>query len=136
MFYLLKHLLRIILVIFKLKCNNLIFNEIMILNDSYVCLHAFSLHGESPDPDPGRQAPHFEEAEHEGHLRLVLEMLRANHLYAKLSKCEFWLMQDAFLGHAISATGVLVDPSIVRDVLNWKPPMNILEIYSFLRLAS
>jgi hypothetical protein len=47
------------MVIFKLKCNNLIFNEIMVLNASYVCLHAFSLRRESPDPDPGRRTPHF-----------------------------------------------------------------------------
>jgi hypothetical protein len=43
-FYLLKNLLLLIIVIFKLKCSNLIFNEIMVLNASYVCLHAFSLH--------------------------------------------------------------------------------------------
>jgi hypothetical protein len=54
MFYLLKNLLLLILVIFKLKCNNLIFNEIMILNASYVCLHAFLLRQESPDLDPRR----------------------------------------------------------------------------------
>jgi hypothetical protein len=59
MFYLLKNLLLLILVIFKLKYNNLIFNEIMILNASYVCLHAFSLRRESPDSNPGRRTPHF-----------------------------------------------------------------------------
>jgi hypothetical protein len=59
MFYLFKNLLLLINVIFKLKCNNLIFNEIMVLNASYVCLHAFSLRRESPDPDPGRRTPHF-----------------------------------------------------------------------------
>jgi hypothetical protein len=59
MLYLLKNLLLLIIVIFKLKCNNLIFNEIMILNVSYVCLHAFSLRRESPDPDPERRTPHF-----------------------------------------------------------------------------
>jgi hypothetical protein len=59
MFYLLKNLLLLILVIFKLKCNNLIFNEIRVLNASYVCLHAFSLRRESPDPDPRRWTPHF-----------------------------------------------------------------------------
>jgi hypothetical protein len=75
------------------------------------------------------------EAEHEEHLRLVLEKLGANQLYAKFSKCEFWLTQVAFLGHVISAGGVSVDPVKVRDVLNWKSPTNILEIYSFLRLA-
>jgi hypothetical protein len=59
MFYLLKNLLFLILVIFNLKCNNLILKEIMILNASYVCLYAFSFHRESLDPDPGRQTPYF-----------------------------------------------------------------------------
>jgi hypothetical protein len=59
MFYLLKNLLLLIIVTFKLKCSNLIFNEIIVLNASYVCLHAFSLHRESPDPNPGKRIPHF-----------------------------------------------------------------------------
>jgi hypothetical protein len=59
MFYLLRHLLLLILVTFKLKCPNLIFNKIIILNASYMCLHAFSLHQESPDLDPGRRTPNF-----------------------------------------------------------------------------
>jgi hypothetical protein len=59
MLYLLKHLLLLIIIIFKLKCNNLIFNEIMVWNTSYVCLHAFSLRPESPDLDPGRRTPYF-----------------------------------------------------------------------------
>jgi hypothetical protein len=59
MFYLLKNLLLLILLIFKLKCNNLIFNEIMVLNASYMCLHTFLLHRESPGPHPGRRTPHF-----------------------------------------------------------------------------
>jgi hypothetical protein len=75
------------------------------------------------------------EEEHEEHLRLVLEKLRINQLYAKFSKCEFWLTEVAFLCHVISVGGVSVDPGKVRDVLNWKPPMNISEICSFLRLA-
>jgi hypothetical protein len=58
MFYLLKHLLLLILVVSKLKRNNSIFNEIMILNALYVCLHAFSLRRESPDLDLGRRTPH------------------------------------------------------------------------------
>jgi hypothetical protein len=73
--------------------------------------------------------------DHEEHLRLVLEKLRANQLYAKFNKCKFWLMLDAFLGHVISDGGVLVDPGKVRDVLNWKPPTNVSEICSFLGLA-
>jgi hypothetical protein len=56
--------------------------------------------------------------EHEEHLRLVLEKLRSNQLYAKFSKCEFWLTEVAFLGHVISASGVSVDPCKVKDVLN------------------
>jgi hypothetical protein len=59
MFYLLKNLLLLIMIIFKLKCNKLIFSEIMILNASYVCLHAFLLRRESPDLDPVRRTPHF-----------------------------------------------------------------------------
>jgi hypothetical protein len=72
------------------------------------------------------------EEEHENHLRLVLEKLRSNKLYAKFSKCEFWLTNVAFLGHVISARGVSVDPGKVKDVLNWMPPTTALEIQSFL----
>jgi hypothetical protein len=75
------------------------------------------------------------EEEHEGHLRLVLEKLRVNQLYAKFRKCEFWLDKVAFLGHIISAGGVSVDPSKVKDVLYWKPPQNVSEMHSFLSLA-
>jgi hypothetical protein len=75
------------------------------------------------------------EEEHEQHLRLVLDKLRANKLYAKFSKCEFWLTQVAFLGHVISAGGVLVDPGKVKDVLNWMQPTTASEIQSFLGLA-
>jgi hypothetical protein len=62
------------------------------------------------------------EQQHEEHLRMMLEKLRANQLYAKFSTCEFWLTQVPFFGHVISAGGVLVDPDKVRDVLSWMPP--------------
>jgi hypothetical protein len=75
------------------------------------------------------------EEEHEKHLRMVLEKFRSNQLYAKFSKCEFWLTEVAFLGHVISAGGISVDPSKVKDMLNWMPPMNASEIQSFLGLA-
>jgi hypothetical protein len=65
------------------------------------------------------------EEEHRKHLRLVLEKLWSNKLYAKLSKCEFWLTKVAFLGHVISAGGVSVDPSKVKDVLNWMSPTTV-----------
>ncbi|KAE8693084.1 UDP-Glycosyltransferase superfamily protein isoform 1 [Hibiscus syriacus] len=64
------------------------------------------------------------EAEHEEHLRIVLQTLRENKLYAKLSKCEFWLSEVTFLGHIVSADGIRVDPSKVEVILNWKQPMN------------
>jgi hypothetical protein len=75
------------------------------------------------------------EEEHEKHLRMVLEKFRSNQLYAKFSKCEFWLTEVTFLGHVISAGGVSVDPSKVKDVLNWVPSTNASEIQSFLGLA-
>jgi hypothetical protein len=75
------------------------------------------------------------EEEHEKHLRMVLEKHRSNQLYAKFSKCEFWLTEVTFLGNVISAGGVSVDPSKVKNMLNWMPPMNSSEIRSFLRLA-
>jgi hypothetical protein len=73
--------------------------------------------------------------EHDKHLRIVLEKLRSNQLYAKFSKCEFWLTKVAFLRHVISAREMSVDPSKVNDVLNWMPPTNASEIQSFLGLA-
>ena len=75
------------------------------------------------------------EEEHEEHLRLVLQRLRENQLYAKLSKCEFWLKEVSFLGHVISEGGVSVDPGKVRDVLEWEAPKNVSEIRSFLGMA-
>jgi hypothetical protein len=75
------------------------------------------------------------EEEHAEHLRLVLQKLREHKLYAKRSKCEFWLKEVSFLGHVVSNRGISVDPSKVRDVLNWKPPTNVSEIHSFLGLA-
>jgi hypothetical protein len=66
---------------------------------------------------------------------MVLEKLRSNQLYAKFSKCEFWLTEVTFLRHVIPAGGISVDPSKVKDVLNWMPPMNASEIRSFLGLA-
>jgi hypothetical protein len=75
------------------------------------------------------------EEEHSEHLRLVLQKLRENQLYAKLNKCEFWLKEVSFLGHIISEAGISVDPSKVKDVLSWNTPQNVLDIRSFLGLA-
>ncbi|TYK31665.1 ty3-gypsy retrotransposon protein [Cucumis melo var. makuwa] len=65
------------------------------------------------------------EAEHEEHLRMVLETLRANKLYAKFSKCEFWLKQVSFLGHVVSKAGVSVDPANIKAVTNWPRPSTV-----------
>jgi hypothetical protein len=75
------------------------------------------------------------EEEHEEHLRLVLQKLREHRLYAKLSKCEFWMKQVAFLGHVISKGGKSVDPSKVQDVLSWNAPTSVGDIQSFLGFA-
>src|SRR6185312_13490537 len=73
--------------------------------------------------------------EHEQHLRVVLEKLRANKLYVKFSKCEFWLEKVAFLGHILTTEGVAVDPEKVEAVSNWQQPTNVSEIRSFLGLV-
>ena len=73
--------------------------------------------------------------EHAEHLRTVLQILRERQLYAKFSKCQFWLDKVAFLGHVISAKGISVDPQKIEAIMNWKPPMNVSEVHSFLGLA-
>jgi hypothetical protein len=55
---------------------------------------------------------------HAEHLRIVLSYLREHHLYAKFSKCEFWLDEVSFLGHVLSTKGVAVDPGKVKDILD------------------
>jgi hypothetical protein len=75
------------------------------------------------------------EEEHEEHLPLALQKLWEHRLYAKLSKCEFWMKQVAFLGHAISKGGISVDPSEVQDVLSWNAPTSVGDIQCFLGLA-
>jgi hypothetical protein len=75
------------------------------------------------------------EEEHEEHLHLALQGLREHRLYTKLSKCEFWMKQVAFLGHVISKGGISMNPSKVQDVLSWNAPMSVGDIQSFLRLA-
>ncbi|WVZ49546.1 hypothetical protein U9M48_000893 [Paspalum notatum var. saurae] len=75
------------------------------------------------------------EEEHKEHLRIVLNRLREHKLYAKFSKCAFWLKEVSFFGHILSEEGVAVDPSKVKDVLNWKQPETVTEIRSFLGLV-
>ena len=75
------------------------------------------------------------EEEHEQHLRLVLQRLQEHQLYAKLSKCEFWIDEVPFLGHIISKGGILEDPSKVQEVLDWEVPETQKKFYGFLGLA-
>ena len=72
---------------------------------------------------------------HDTHLRVVLETLRKEQLYAKLSKCEFWLNEVSFLGHIVSKEGIRMDPKKIEVVVEWKPPRNVTEVRSFLGLA-
>jgi Zn-dependent M16 (insulinase) family peptidase len=76
-----------------------------------------------------------DEEEHKKHLHLVVQKLRDHQLYAKMSKCEFWLKEARFQGHVISEGGISVDPSKIEDVLSWNTPTSVFEIRRFLGLA-
>ena len=73
--------------------------------------------------------------EHEQHLRILLQILREKRLFAKLSKCDFWLKEVSFLGHIVSAKGIRVYPAKIEAIVSWKPPQNVTEVRSFLGLA-
>ena len=75
------------------------------------------------------------EDEHAMYLRIVLQTLRDRKLYAKFSKCEFWLNEVVFLGHVISRAGIFVDPRKIEAKVNWEQPKNVSEVRSFLGLA-
>jgi hypothetical protein len=75
-----------------------------------------------------------DDSDHEEHLRSVLQKLRDNQLYAKYSKCEFWLDEVPFLGHIISNGEISMDPAKVREIVGWKIPSSVTEIQSFLGL--
>ncbi|XP_070029575.1 uncharacterized protein [Nicotiana sylvestris] len=72
--------------------------------------------------------------EHAEHLRIALQTLKGNELYAKFSKCEFWLQSVAFLDHVVSSEGIKVDPQKTKAVKNWPRPTTPTEIRSFLGL--
>ena len=75
------------------------------------------------------------EEEHAMHLRYVLQTLREHQLYAKFSKCEFWLDQVTFLGHVVSKDGIQVDPKKMEAVIDWSRPTKVTRVRSFLGLA-
>ncbi|GJY22329.1 reverse transcriptase domain-containing protein [Tanacetum coccineum] len=75
------------------------------------------------------------EKEHEEHLKTILELLKKEELYAKFSKCEFWINTVKFHGHMINSSGIHVDPTKIEAVKNWASPTTPSEIRQFLGLA-
>ncbi|GJW73366.1 putative reverse transcriptase domain-containing protein [Tanacetum coccineum] len=73
--------------------------------------------------------------EHEDHLKLILELLKKEELYAKFSKCEFWIPKVQFLGHVIDSEGIHVDPAKIESIKDWTSPKSPTEIRQFLGLA-
>ncbi|GJT58066.1 uncharacterized protein Tco_0993120 [Tanacetum coccineum] len=73
--------------------------------------------------------------DHKRHLREVLETLRKEKLYAKFSKCEFWLREVQFLGHVVGKDGIKVDPAKIESIKKWESPKTLIEIQSFLGLV-
>nr|GFC32625.1 putative reverse transcriptase domain-containing protein [Tanacetum cinerariifolium] len=76
-----------------------------------------------------------DEKEREEHLRKILELLKKEELYAKFSKCEFWIPKVQFLGHVIDNQGIHVDPAEIESVKDWASPMSPTEIRQILGLA-
>ncbi|GKF42173.1 hypothetical protein Tco_0125515 [Tanacetum coccineum] len=79
-------------------------------------------------------APMSEE-EHAEHLKLILEFLKKEELYAKFLKCEFWLSKVQFLGHVIDNEGIHVDPAKIESIKDWALPKTLIQICQFLGLA-
>jgi hypothetical protein len=75
------------------------------------------------------------EEKHVKHLRIMLTRLREHQLYAKFSKCVFWLEEIQFLGHVLFAKGIAIDPRKVKYILEWNSPTTIHQVRSFLGLA-
>jgi hypothetical protein len=75
------------------------------------------------------------EEEHAKHLQIVITRLREHQLYVKFSKCTFWLEEIQFLGYVLSAKGIEVDPSKVKQILEWNSPTTVHQVRSFLGLA-
>ncbi|GJT89926.1 putative reverse transcriptase domain-containing protein [Tanacetum coccineum] len=73
--------------------------------------------------------------EHEEHLKLILELLKKEELYAKFSKCEFWIPKVQFLGHVIDSQGIHVDPAKIESIKDWASPKSPTKIHQFLGLA-
>ncbi|GJR59318.1 putative reverse transcriptase domain-containing protein [Tanacetum coccineum] len=73
--------------------------------------------------------------EHANRLRIILDILKKEKLYAKFSKCDFWIRIMQFLGHLIDNQGLHVDPAKIEAVKNWTSPTTPTEIHKFLGLT-
>ncbi|GKF81565.1 hypothetical protein Tco_0240167, partial [Tanacetum coccineum] len=76
-----------------------------------------------------------DEKENEEHLKAILELLKNEQLYAKFSKCEFWISKVQFLGHVIDSRGIHVDPANIESIKDWTSPKTPTEIRQFLGLV-
>nr|GFA67045.1 putative reverse transcriptase domain-containing protein [Tanacetum cinerariifolium] len=70
--------------------------------------------------------------EHEEHLKAILKLLKKEELYAKFSKCKFWIPKVQFLGHVIDSQGIHVDPAKIESIKDWASPKSPTEIRQFL----
>ncbi|GJW33263.1 putative reverse transcriptase domain-containing protein [Tanacetum coccineum] len=73
--------------------------------------------------------------EHEEHLKAILELLKKEELYAKFSKCEFWIPKVQFLGHVIDSQGIHMDPAKIESIKDWASPKTLTELQKFLGLV-
>ncbi|GJT38504.1 putative reverse transcriptase domain-containing protein [Tanacetum coccineum] len=87
------------------------------------------------EQDIPKTAFRIDEREHEEHLKAILELLKKEKLYAKFSKCEFWIPKVQFLGHVIDSRGIHVDPTKIESIKDWASPKTPTEIRQFLGLA-
>ncbi|GJU00480.1 hypothetical protein Tco_1110818 [Tanacetum coccineum] len=90
---------------------------------------------ESEQDIPKTSFPNSNEKEHEEHLKAILELLKKEQLYAKFSKCEFWIPKVQFLGHVIDSRGIHVDPAKIESIKDWASPKTPTEIRQFLGLV-
>nr|GEZ98072.1 putative reverse transcriptase domain-containing protein [Tanacetum cinerariifolium] len=105
------------------------------LSDKGIIRPSFLTMGSSgPNCQKGGWIVSDDEKEHEEHLRQILELLKKKELYAKFSKCEFWIPKVQFLCHVIDSQGIHVDPAKIESVKDWTSPKSPTEIRQFLGL--
>nr|GEV10255.1 reverse transcriptase domain-containing protein [Tanacetum cinerariifolium] len=86
-------------------------------------------------PHHGELQSYWTRKKHREHLKAILELLKKEELYAKFSKCKFWIPKVQFLGHVIDNQGIYVDPAKIESVKDWASPKSPTEIHQFLGLT-